>query len=100
MDKPLSGSEYSCKYCKKGFKKAVVRDKHEYEQVCVANGHKTYCKVCTWTAENILAYNEHLISREHLDKVGRINVTGLDMIIVNPVQDKSYPQLFDLSFGE
>ena len=88
MEKGQCVSEYSCKYCKKGFKKSVIRDKHEYEQVCVANGRKTYCKVCSWTAENIALYNEHLISREHLDKVGRINVTGLDMIITNPVQDK------------
>jgi hypothetical protein len=79
---------FSCKYCNKQFKKGVVRDKHEYEQVCIANGRKTYCKVCSWTAENIQLYNEHLISRGHLDKVGRLTVTGLDMIIVNPVQDK------------
>lgn len=79
---------FSCKYCNKLFKKGVVRDKHEYEQVCIANGRKTYCKVCSWTAENIQLYNEHLISRGHLDKVGRISVSGLDMIIVNPVQDK------------
>lgn len=88
MEKEQCLTEYSCKYCKKGFKKGVIRDKHEYEQVCVANGRKTYCKVCSWTAENISHYNEHLISRGHLDKVGRINVVGLDMIIVNPVQDK------------
>lgn len=88
MDKLRHDTEYSCKYCKKRFKKSVIRDKHEYEQVCVMNGKKTYCKVCSWTADNISVYNEHLISREHLDKVGRINVTGLDMIIVNPVKDK------------
>lgn len=78
----------ACKYCNKQFKKTVARDKHEYEQLCIANGQKTYCKVCSWTAENITLFNEHLISRDHLDKVGRINVAGLDMIIINPVQDK------------
>lgn len=79
---------YTCKYCKKRFKKSVIRDKHEYEQVCIATNRRTYCKVCSWTAANLELYNEHLISRDHLDKVGRITVTGLDMIIVNPVQDK------------
>ncbi len=88
MEKVTTNAHFTCKYCKKSFKKAVIRDKHEYEQICVANGRKTYCKVCSWTAENISLYNDHLISRDHLDKVARINVTGLDMIIVNPVRDK------------
>ena len=79
---------YSCKHCNKQFKKAVVRDKHEYEQVCIPNGKKTYCKICSWTGANVLMFNEHLISREHMDKIGRLSVPGLDMIIVNPVQDK------------
>lgn len=79
---------YSCKHCNKSFKKAVIRDKHEYEQVCIPNGRKTYCKICSWTGESVTVYNEHLISREHMDKIGRISVPGLDMIIVNPVQDK------------
>lgn len=79
---------YSCKHCNKQFKKAVIRDKHEYEQVCIPNSKKTYCKICSWTGENVFMFNEHLISREHMDKIGRISVPGLDMIIVNPVQNK------------
>jgi hypothetical protein len=79
---------YLCRHCNKSFKKAVIRDKHEYEQVCIPNGRKTYCKICSWTGENVSVYNEHLISREHMDKIGRISIPGLNMIIVNPVQDK------------
>jgi len=88
MDIKTEKQEYNCKYCHKTFKKGVVRDKHEYEQVCIPVSRRTYCKLCDWTADNMNAFNEHLISRSHLDKVGRISVDSLNMVIVNPVKEK------------
>lgn len=81
-------AEYNCKFCHKTFKKTVVRDKHEYEQVCIPVARRTYCKLCDWTAGDMSLFNEHLISRTHLDKVGRISVDSVNMVIVNPVKDK------------
>lgn len=79
---------YTCKYCNKHFKKLVVKDKHEYEQICIPITKKTYCKVCNWTAENTYTYNEHLMSREHLNKIGRMSVNDLNVVISNPIRDK------------
>jgi hypothetical protein len=84
----MEKQEYPCKHCHKNFKKSVIRDKHEYEQVCIPVSRRTYCKLCDVTAESMNMFNEHLISRSHLDKVGRISVDNLNMVIVNPVREK------------
>jgi hypothetical protein len=77
---------FTCKVCQKGFKTQSSKDKHEYEQVCLGK-KKTYCRVCDWTGTDILAYNEHIISRSHLDKLGRMTIDNID--IVNIIHDSS-----------
>ena len=79
-----------CKHCKKGFKSQAKLEKHEYEQACLPEYSKTYCRICDWTGPNNHAYKEHLISRTHLNTLGQIHVDDMviSSIITNPVTNK------------
>lgn len=80
----------ACKYCTKQFKKQPMKEKHEYEQACIPASARTYCRVCDWTAESTTCYKSHLISRLHLNKLGRMNTDTINIsnIITDPTQQK------------
>ena len=79
-----------CKHCKKAFKSQAKLAKHEYEQSCLPEYSKTYCRICDWTSPDNRQYRDHLISRIHLNRIGQINIEDITItsIITNPVTNK------------
>lgn len=69
-----------CIHCKKQFKTKKSKDNHIFKQICIPAKHKTYCKICNYTAENKLAYKKHLVSAEHLSKITSMTTTKVKMV--------------------
>ncbi len=70
----------ACKYCSKQFRKLVIKEKHEYEQVCLNEKSRTYCKICDIHVDSNSDYREHLISRTHLNNIGHMNIDNLNIL--------------------
>lgn len=71
---------YKCKWCPRTFKKANTRDNHEHIELCLPEHIRTFCRLCNMKLATNALYRNHLMSREHLSKIGNQNIDALNII--------------------
>ena len=69
--------EKTCEHCNKVIKTAKSYDNHINTQVCYTRDEITYCKLCKITLTNHTEYLKHLLSMEHINKIGCNNLEAL-----------------------
>lgn len=62
--------EKACEHCNKVLKSVKSYENHINTQVCYNRDEITYCKLCKITMPNHIDYVKHLISMEHINKIG------------------------------
>jgi hypothetical protein len=75
--KPCWAFEKKCDHCNKVIKSAKSYDNHINTQVCYTRDELTYCKLCKLTVSNHNEYLKHLLSMEHINKIGCNNLEVL-----------------------
>ena len=70
--KPSSKNKFekACGHCNKILKNAKTYDTHTKQQVCYSKNELTYCKLCDITLTNNAEYIKHLLSMDHINKIG------------------------------
>ena len=63
-----------CNKCHKHFKTKNVFEKHVEQQLCYSKNEISYCKTCNITLDTHAGYVKHLMTAEHLAKIGRAHV--------------------------
>ena len=70
--------EKTCGHCNKVLKSAKTYEHHVNNQVCYNKNETTFCKVCKITCSNRPDYVKHLLSMEHINKIGCQNLETLN----------------------
>lgn len=86
-----------CKYCQKTFRAPSIFTRHQLEQLCRPLNSRTYCKSCNYTGENKQAYENHILSRDHLNKlcgvkVDPVQINARSVFDLDPYLTKSEAQ--------
>ena len=67
---PRKKFEKACERCNKVLKSAKTYNTHIKHQLCYSKNEITYCKLCDITMENHIEYVKHLLTMEHINKIG------------------------------
>jgi len=70
--------EKSCNHCNKVLKSAKTYEHHVNNQVCYSKDEITFCKLCKITCPNRSDYVKHLLSMDHINKIGCQNLETLN----------------------
>jgi hypothetical protein len=93
MSGAISTMAFKCSFCSRQFKNEVIRDKHAYEQVCYPAHKRTYCRLCAWKGRDIVDYQNHIMSRAHLSQIGRMDIAGINLELI---EDSSRAKMREL----
>lgn len=70
--------EKTCDHCNKILKSEKTYEQHINNQVCYNKDETTYCKLCKIALPNRHDYVKHLLSMEHINKIGCHNLETLN----------------------
>lgn len=64
-----------CKWCHKEFSRPSQHRRHETEQICRSKTQRTYCKICNVTYPTRQTFDNHLITRKHIENLMKEDTT-------------------------
>lgn len=71
-------SSYTCSHCNKVFKNNNTYKTHIDTQKCYSKEERTYCNICQITMNTHTEYVQHILSKNHIMKIGCNDVTPLN----------------------